>query len=126
MNKNLYQETLEAIGRLGMTLSDVGWVGSYDGEYAISWDEFALIASKTDYDSGYGGQEIANDLVVVFKDRSWLERGEYDGSEWWEHRRPPIRTYSLTFDRVDCNSSTRRPELMWDTLKAMNTEEDDE
>lgn len=36
------------------------------------------------YDSGYGGQELYGN--VWLKDGTWLERGEYDGSEWWEHK----------------------------------------
>jgi len=31
---------------------------------------------------------IRNDLYVVGEDW-WLERGEYDGSEWWEFKRLP-------------------------------------
>ena len=35
-----------------------------------------------DYDAGYGLQYI--DGTVWFTDPAvWLERGEYDGSEWW-------------------------------------------
>lgn len=42
-----------------------------------------------DYDSGYGGQTLFG--TVWFEDGTWLERGEYDGSEWWEHKVcPPI------------------------------------
>lgn len=40
-----------------------------------------------DYDNGYGGQELFG--TVWLKDGTWLERGEYDGSEWWEHRKRP-------------------------------------
>ena len=39
------------------------------------------------YDNGYGGQELYG--IVWLKDGTWLERGEYDGSEWWEHRALP-------------------------------------
>nr|WP_298659840.1 hypothetical protein [uncultured Flavobacterium sp.] len=36
-----------------------------------------------EYDSGYGGQELYG--TVWLEDGTWLSRGEYDGSEWWEH-----------------------------------------
>ena len=36
-----------------------------------------------DYDDGYGGQELYG--TVWLSDGTWLSRGEYDGSEWWEH-----------------------------------------
>lgn len=48
---------------------------------------FLKILASIDYDNGYGGQELFG--TIVFKDGTWLERGEYDGSEWWEHRKHP-------------------------------------
>jgi len=39
------------------------------------------------YDSGYGGQELFGTIWYV--DGTWSERGEYDGSEWWEYRAVP-------------------------------------
>jgi hypothetical protein len=36
-----------------------------------------------EYDAGYGGQRLFG--IVWLKDGTWLSRGEYDGSEWWEH-----------------------------------------
>lgn len=42
-----------------------------------------------EYDSGYNGQELYGN--VWLEDGTWLERGEYDGSEWREHAvRPEI------------------------------------
>ena len=86
---NLLVETLESIKVSGRGAADVAWVGSRDGKYAISWGNFSIIAEATNYDNGYGGHEIALDLVVVFRDGSWLERGEYDGSEWWAFAATP-------------------------------------
>ena len=40
-----------------------------------------------DYDSGYGGQELAG--TMWFEDGTWSTRGEYNGSEWWEHHECP-------------------------------------
>lgn len=67
---------------------DVRWVGSEDGEYSITWEEF-LELPPTEYDQGYGAQKIARDLVVVFDDGSWLSRNEYDGSEGWVYNKTP-------------------------------------
>lgn len=39
------------------------------------------------YDSGYGGQNLFGTLW--FEDGTWLSRGEYDGSEWWEYNIVP-------------------------------------
>ncbi len=35
------------------------------------------------YYSGYGGQELFG--LVWFCNGTWLSRGEYDGSEWWNY-----------------------------------------
>ena len=36
-----------------------------------------------DYDCGYDGQSLYG--TVWLDDNTWLSRGEYDDSEWWEH-----------------------------------------
>lgn len=41
-----------------------------------------------EYDNSYGAQHLFG--TVWFNDDSWLERGEYDGSEWWEHKSLPV------------------------------------
>ena len=38
-----------------------------------------------DYDSGFGGQELFG--YIWFEDGSWMERSEYDGSEWWDYKK---------------------------------------
>jgi hypothetical protein len=48
-----------------------------------------------EYDSGYGGQELFG--IVWFKDGTWADRGEYDGSEWWEYHVCPVVPESLLF-----------------------------
>lgn len=47
-----------------------------------------------EYDAGYGSQELEG--TVWFNDGTWLERGEYDGSEWWEHKKLPEIPTELT------------------------------
>lgn len=88
---NLLEETIEALKINGKSPDYVVWVGSRDGSLAMSWEDFALIAKETDYDSGFGGQEIAKDLIVVGASW-WLERHEYDGSEWWEFKSLPTKS----------------------------------
>lgn len=50
-------------------------------------EKFLKTLQGIEYDAGYGLQQLFG--VVVFKDGSWLSRGEYDGSEWWEHNKCP-------------------------------------
>jgi len=85
---NLLEETLEILKEIGKKPEDINWIGSEDGEYVCSWKEFIKLANK-EYDNGYGAQQVARDLVIVFKDGLWLERAEYDGNEWWEYKKTP-------------------------------------
>lgn len=55
---------------------------------AISIDRFIKLANVL-YDDGYGGQEVAADLVLIMNDGGWYERAEYDGSEWWVRKKCP-------------------------------------
>ncbi len=99
---NLLKETIEELADNKKVPQDVQWVGSQDGKYSLSWEQFAVKASQIDYDSGYGGQELASNLVVVGPDW-WLERHEYDGSEWWEFKTLPVcteDTQAFTFTKI--------------------------
>lgn len=50
------------------------------------------------YDSGYGSPEI--DGFIWYKNGTWSERGEYDGSEWWEYKNTPEIPEILMNERV--------------------------
>ena len=55
---------------------------------AVEWNLF-LAQIDFRYDDGYGGQELFGN--IWYHDGTWSERGEYDGSEWWEYKAcPPI------------------------------------
>lgn len=84
---NLLQETLDALKENGKTPADVRWVGRESINAKCSWDDFAKQANF-EYDAGYGSEEIPVDLIVAGDDW-WLERAEYDGSEWWEFKAVP-------------------------------------
>lgn len=86
---NLAYETKSVLKRDGYALSDVMWVGSADGYYACGIGYFLGLADR-EYDNGFGSQEVAQDLVMVMRDGSWYMRQEYDGSEGWDHMRPPV------------------------------------
>jgi len=67
-------------------------------ERFLSYDKKEVIAGEADdvlprldfdYDCGWGTQHLIG--TIWYTDGTWSERGEYDGSEWWEHReRPPL------------------------------------
>ena len=84
---NLLEETINVINLNHHNPSEVEWVGNLEGTNAITWTKFTKLADK-DYDSDFGTQEVYADLVVV-GGNWWLERHEYDGSEWWEYKELP-------------------------------------
>ena len=55
--------------------------------------DFLVSLGTIDYDEGFGTQELFG--VVVLTNGEWLERGEYDGSEWWEDKSCPKEEYYL-------------------------------
>ena len=50
-------------------------------------------------DNSFGGQDLFG--YIWYTDGTWSERGEYDGSEWWEYKKSPeqdidiIKTFNL-------------------------------
>lgn len=88
MTIELLQETCDALDEAGKSPMDIYWIGSRSGAFACTWEEFGALA-RVRYDNGFGSSQVATDLVIVFKDGSWLERGEYDGSEWWQFKKTP-------------------------------------
>lgn len=84
---NLLNETIDILLQNGKTPADVEFVT--DGKVYCSMSEF-MKCIDFKYNEGYGGHEIHLPLKVVGKD-FWLERQEYDGSEWWEFQTRPIK-----------------------------------
>lgn len=68
---DLLEETLEALRFYSKEASDVLWVGSDDGKFAISWKEFES-SPNLNYDSMYFEFPCC-DLVIVGKNW-WLKR----------------------------------------------------
>ena len=46
-----------------------------------------------EYDAGYGGQFLFG--YIWYADGTWSERGEYDGSEWWEYKKRPSKDIKI-------------------------------
>lgn len=117
-NRNFLEETLRKLEYTGKKEEDVSWVGTIDGYYSVSWEEFKKIIFDTWYNSDFGAQEIATDLVIVLKDGSYFSRGEYDGSEWWEYNTMPIKNnVTKKFTRIMVN---KVDEIGWRTLGELN------
>ena len=102
---NLWEETIEFLKEKDKTFEDVLFIQGDD--FKVTKENFESVAKKTDYDSGFGAQHVATDLVLVGDDW-WIERAEYDGSEWWEVRKQYMKNI------------TNLHKGMWDTLKELN------
>jgi len=125
--KNLKDETLHELKRFGKSTDDI--VAIYGDDYCITLENFLALAD-TDYDDGYGGQEVAKDLRILGKDFLMI-RNTYDGSEWWEFVGivPPENT-----ETVACLTDRQAEKLReiihpydsgicsWGTLKQYNDE----
>ena len=95
--QNLLKETESEISNNNLEISDVVEVifrnssfsaGKVDSWQKGNWEDFAKLADRK-YDEGFGCAEV-EDVMIIFKDGSWLERYEYDGSEWWEYKKIPV------------------------------------
>ena len=60
---------------------------SIDLKEGYTQEEYEEFLHRLDfeYDNGYGGQQVYG-TVWLMKEGTWLERGEYDGSEWWAYK----------------------------------------
>lgn len=104
--QNFIEETLEAInGRevkeFKLEFYSLDFVGVEDSDDDVRTTAsaqgvgkealmsfFAQLPERAiEYDSGYGSQEWEG--WVSFTDGTWIERSEYDGSEWWSHKSCP-------------------------------------
>jgi hypothetical protein len=86
---NLLQETVEFINGIEQKTEDIIFIGSENSGHSCTWAEYEILANRR-YDNGFGGQEVATDLIIVFSDGTRMWRNEYDGSEWWAHF-PPFK-----------------------------------
>lgn len=115
---NLKEETLSKMKRHNKTIDDIWWIGSQD--MVISTERFFEL-SDTMYDSShYTSQEVAYDLIIVFKDYSMMYRAEDGGEEWWQYISPlPPMTQEVHVNALTAIQAGYRYGL---SLGEMNTE----
>jgi hypothetical protein len=89
---NAKQELIEHIGNREVELVRILFGQCYWSGNMLSIEgglEDVLPKLDFEYDDGYGGQELFG--YIWYKDGTWSEREEYNGSECWKHKsRPPI------------------------------------
>jgi hypothetical protein len=124
---NFRIETKRAIKEAGKKTREVMFVGSIDGRYRITWEEF-LNRSNFEYDGGFGSPKIAKDLIVYFNDNSYMIREEYDGSEWWKYNKPLIFNETDKYQKYNCLCIEQAEQkgydvsCGWETLARLNGE----
>ena len=84
---NLLKETKKILEQHGKTFDDVIFVGDTRFKTKMAVEDFIKRANNNFMDD-YDSIKINIDLILVGKD-FWLERHEYDGSEWWEYKSMP-------------------------------------
>ncbi len=117
---NLLAETLGVIAQNDVGPDRVAWVGT--PQEWTTWANFEEVAD-TEYDAGFGAQEVASDLMIVGDDW-WMTRSEYDGSECWAFHRLPSKPSIMTAIRAltvpQANALFDSNHIGWCDLTALN------
>ena len=111
---NLWKETIEILNIHNKTWNDVEFISS--DNFEITKDNFERVAKNTNYDNGFGVQEIAYDIKIV-GNNWWLERSEYDGAEGWDFKTLPEK-------KNQTREITSLAGGAWETLSEINFEEE--
>ena len=102
---NWYKDTLRAMEDAWKSFEDIKycWFSNFEEYQTRIQPDYFIMNENTqesveklkkwlmhfEYDSWWGWQEFF--WEVVFNDGTWLERWEYDGSEWREYKKTPER-----------------------------------
>lgn len=92
----LKNETLEIMKENNKSVKDIDFICTVNRDKMpipvyVNIKKFFEEAKDESYYDGFGGNCANLELKIVFKDGTWLERHEYDGSEWWEYKSTPIK-----------------------------------
>lgn len=81
---NFLNETEHHIRMLDKTPDSITYIGTDNGEYSSTWEEFRAISDFIYNRGGSDGIIIARDLVIVFNDYTTMYRTTDDyGFECW-------------------------------------------
>ena len=88
---NAQKELLKHVSGKKVELVKIAIVKGYDEEPLRIEGTLEDVLPKLnfEYDAGYGGQELFG--YIWYDDYTWSNRGEYDGSEWWQYQCCPDR-----------------------------------
>lgn len=86
---NFLTETRNMLDFLHVPPSEIDWIGTDDGEFAMSWLDFCDDVKEFQYDPSQSQRAILEDLIVKFKDGSWLSREKVGWIEVWIYNSKP-------------------------------------
>lgn len=114
--RNAKEEFLETVKDYKVIAADISFGDSWtDNEERFKLkplytnEEYNELLKFLDreYDAGYGGQQLFG--VIYCEDGVWMQRGEYDGSEWWNtFKYPDLRN---SFSEADVLKYERNKKL---------------
>jgi len=88
----LTKTTINALYYYGKTPRDVRWVGSSDGRFVSTWQEFLQLAQEVEDPKDYPSAAVPFDLVIVgvnwWLERSFISQG---AQRWWILKELPRR-----------------------------------
>jgi hypothetical protein len=103
---NAKEEFIKHIGSRSVLCAHIQKGDDYDDQPSVfnlttgwdseDWSKF-LSDLNFEYDAGYGGQNLFG--TIWYADGTWSDRGEYDGSEWYEYHICP--TIPKELNRLD-------------------------
>ncbi|WP_416453696.1 hypothetical protein QK912_04845 [Lactococcus lactis] len=113
---NLYDETVTILERYDKTIADIEYIGTL--ETKINTHKALELMKKTNYDDGFGSQEIADNLMIR-GNGFVMTRGEYDGSEWWDYMQT-----DPSLPQVESDVKSFEANIGWESLEEINGLED--
>lgn len=81
-------------------------VGSEDGNYRISLGRFRELAADIEYNACDEYDCVADDMVVLFEDGSWLSASfeatmsDTDAEQQWQYHMPPVSRKMETISNI--------------------------
>ncbi|WP_028124749.1 hypothetical protein [Eremococcus coleocola] len=114
---NLFKETTRTLEKHGKSFADIKQI--HGDHFKISISNFITVATRTNYDDGFGAQEVASDLTIK-GDGFIMVRYEYDGAEGWQYIDTEIDN-SLVLKDIT-RLSKNFDDIGWQTLKDLNQE----
>lgn len=99
---HLLIETIDILQQNNLSEQDILWVGTRNGRYSTSWEEFCVLAYIDYNHNDYLGPKIQEALCVV-GNNWWLEReylDEYHKEYWTFHRIPFLAQDTLKLTSI--------------------------